>query len=151
MVNKAAKVVMNDSRKCDPFICSDESLTKQSFAEECDVNEILRRAQNGQDISGSLNQRVGQYGDFTNIPSYHEAMDLVVRANNAFMELDWKLRERFQNDPERFIAFVQDDANYDEAVKLGLISAKPKPNEASASAGVPAKPANEGVGAPAAQ
>lgn len=124
----------------DAIFCLDESLTKQEFKEECDANEILRRAANGQDLSSILNSRVAQYGDFTNVPDFRESMDLIARANSMFMELDWKLRERFGNDPARMIDFLNDPANREEAEKLGLVAPKEqtKPAEAGAVAAAPA-------------
>lgn len=118
-----------------PFAIYDfsPSMTKQSFAEECDINEILRRAKNGQDISGSVIDRVARYGDFSNVPSYQEALNLVKNANGMFMSLDAHVRERFNNDPVKMIAFLQNADNYDEAVKLGLVVAKPaEPADGSA-------------------
>lgn len=100
------------------------SMTKQSFAEECDINCILERARQGMDISSAVNNRVALYGDFTSVPSYQDALDLVNRANGMFMSLDATVRERFANDPSRMIAFLQDVRNYDEAVKLGLVVPK---------------------------
>lgn len=122
-------------RHPDALFCLDESLTKQSFKEECDVDEILRRAANGQDVSRSLNQRVAQYGDFSNAPDFTEAMNTVVSAQQAFMQLDWKLRERFHNSPAEFVAFCSDEKNRPEAESLGLVSPKPKPAPAGAGAG----------------
>lgn len=118
----------------DALFCLDESLTKQEFKEECDANEILRRAANGQDLSSVLNSRVAQYGDFTNVPDFRESMDLIARANGMFMQLDWKLRERFGNDPAKMLDFLQDPNNRDEAVKLGLVN----PPKEEAKGGTPA-------------
>lgn len=100
------------------------SMTKQSFKEECDINCIIERARLGQDMSSVVRDRVAQYGDFTNVPSFQEALNLVNRANGMFMSLDASIRERFANDPSRMIAFLQDVKNYDEAVKLGLVVPK---------------------------
>ena len=36
------------------------------------------------------------------------------------MSLDAKVRQKFQNDPEAFLAFATDASNIDEMVKLGL-------------------------------
>lgn len=133
----------------DALFCLDESLTKQEFKEECDVDEILRRASNGQDLSAVLNSRVAQYGDFTNIPDFRESMDIIARANSMFMQLDWKLRERFGNDPARMMDFLQDEANLDEARKLGLVKPEAKPIGAAVEpAATGSKPTGD---APAAQ
>ena len=42
-----------------------------------------------------------------------------------FDSLPSSLRERFSNDPSRLLAFVDDESNFDEAVKLGLLSPLP--------------------------
>jgi hypothetical protein len=65
-----------------------------------------------------------QYGDFTGIGSYQDALNRVISADAAFMDLPSAIRARFGNDPQQLLNFVQDDANYDEAVKIGLISKK---------------------------
>ena len=123
----------------DAIFCLEETLTKQEFKEECDANEILRRAANGQDLSAVLNSRVAQYGDFTNVPDFREAMDMITRANAMFMQLDWKMRERFNNDPAVMLDFLNDVNNREEAIKLGLVSpkAEAKPAEPAAPAAAP--------------
>lgn len=116
---------------CDHAIYfKDPSLTKQSFKEECDVNEILKRSANGA-VTNGADVRQAMYGDFTNIPSYQESLDLVNRANGMFMSMDAFIRERFRNDPREMIAFLQDPKNRDEAIKLGLVKAPEvaKPDE----------------------
>lgn len=54
------------------------------------------------------------------------ALEVVRRAQEHFDALPADVRFRFGNDPVAFMNFVQDDANKDEAIKLGLI---PKPEE----------------------
>lgn len=111
---------MAEVRRKDVLYFDDKSLTQQQFKEETDINMIIARAQQGQTIS-HVNERVGQYGDFSNVPSYQAAFDLVQRASGMFMSLDAKVRERFANDPGNMVRFLQDPANNDEAIKLGLV------------------------------
>jgi len=128
-------------RHPDAIFCLDESLTKQEFKEECDANEILRRAANGQDLSAQLNSRVAQYGDFTDVPDFRESMNLIARAQGAFMQLDWKLRERFGNDPANMIDFLNNPENREEAERIGLVSPKAKAEPAPAGGAVAAEAA----------
>lgn len=119
------------------------TLTVQASKEETDINLIIARAVKGADIL-HVNDRVGRYGDFSNVPSYQEALDLVKRAQGMFADLPANVRERFANDAARMVSFLQDPANYDEAVKLGLVIAKPKaedvpPVDPAASNGAVAK------------
>lgn len=100
------------------------SLTKQSFAEECDINTIVKRF----GLTGIAPQgvRAPVFQDFEGLMSYQDAMNAIVESNQAFMEMPWEVRARFGNDPHAFVEFCSDDANRDEAVKLGLVFA-PKP------------------------
>lgn len=101
-----------------------DSLTKQSFKDECDVNRIVARAQKtGFMPSG---ERQPLYGDFSNVPDYREAQDIVIRANASFAALPAEVRKRFDNDPAAYMDFLSDEKNRDEAIKLGLLNTKPE-------------------------
>lgn len=95
------------------------SKTKQSFAEECDINTIVRRF----GLTGELpaNVRMPSYGDFEDTPDYHTAMNAVRAAQESFMAMPADVRYRFNNDPGRFVDFCSDPANEAEARKLGLV------------------------------
>ncbi|UOF81663.1 scaffold protein [Microviridae sp.] len=99
--------------------CSkDVVLTKQSFKEEVDVNKIIEKAARGQVVPGQLRDPI--YEDFSSMPSYQEALNLVLRAEEQFAGLDAKLRSRFGNDPSQFLAFMEDPKNVEEHISLGL-------------------------------
>lgn len=98
--------------------CCEESLTKQSFKEECDINVILRRfEQTGQ--APELRQQ-GHYGDFSDVPTYQESLNIVIQAHEMFDAQPSKIRDRFANDPIKFLEFVNDPQNKDEMYTLGL-------------------------------
>lgn len=119
------------------------TLTVQSFKDECDINKIVSRALQGSDIT-HVNARVAQYGDFTNVPDFQQAQQLVIRANGMFMSLPAEVRERFANDPALMIKFLQDPKNRDEAVKLGLV------NPPVAAPAAPGEPAAKAAATPSA-
>lgn len=102
--------------------CKDPTLAQQQFAEECDINTIVDRFH----LSGEMPQVLDLpvYGDFTGIFDYQSAMNQIVAARETFMSLPAKLRARFHNDPQEFVAFCSDDENTDEARKLGLLREK---------------------------
>lgn len=104
---------------CDP----EEDRTQQHFAEECDINTIVKRF----GLTGELPEvvHVPQSGDFTGVTDFQSAMEAVRKAQENFMELPGELRYRFANDPQRLMEFMEDGKNLDEAVKLGLVN-KPK-------------------------
>lgn len=101
---------------CDP----DEDMTQQQFKEESDINEIVRRF----GLTGQVPQGVGipMSGDFTEVSDFHTAMTMVRTAEAEFMKLPAEVRARFSNDPGAVIAFLDDPANRDEAVRLGLVA-----------------------------
>lgn len=113
------------------------SLTDQSHVDSCDVNLIVKQYE-----KTGLLKNVGdgtlRYGDLTNLPTFQEAQNIVVAAKEAFADLPAKIRDRFQNDPEKLMEFIDNDENYDEAVKLGLVvkpvAADPVPSQPAAPA-----------------
>ena len=101
--------------------CEDASLTRQEFLEESDINNIMKRYSAGMPLpSGS---RQPMFGDFSNVPDYAQAFDIVQRSKELFSQLPSAVRDRFANSPENLLAFLQDDKNRDEAISLGLIDA----------------------------
>lgn len=102
------------------------SMTKQSFKAECDINNIIKSfSQTG--MINHISQRRAQYVDLPDSVDFQEAIATVELARTAFMTLPSKVRDRFQNDPEQFLAFLHDPKNEDEARALGLLNPKPAP------------------------
>lgn len=101
--------------------CKDPSLTQQQFKDDVDINVLLERFK----ITGVMPQNVvlPTYGDFRGVSDYRSAVDAIRKADNAFMDLPANLRQRFDNDPQKFLEFVSDDKNREEAVRLGLVKA----------------------------
>jgi len=95
------------------------SRTKQSFRDECDINNILRQFNvTGELPSGSVQP---QYGDFSGITDYQSALNAVMAAQDSFLQLPAKVRAKFDNDPALFVEFASDEANRDEMKALGLL------------------------------
>ncbi len=101
------------------FVFTGVSRTKQSFKDECDINNILRKFNvTGQLPVGSVQF---QYGDFSGITDYQSALNAVMAAQDSFLALPAKVRARFDNDPALFVEFASDEANKDEMKALGLL------------------------------
>lgn len=64
------------------------------------------------------------YGDFSDPMDFQESMNVVALAQEQFDNLSAKTRERFNNDPEKFLAFCADGANAKEMAKMGLIKSE---------------------------
>lgn len=103
------------------------SRTLQNFKDECNINNIMKKFER----TGMLNharQYEGGYGDFTDAPvDFQEAMNIVLDAEKMFATVPAKVRKEFDNDPGKFLAFVDDPKNLDRARELGL--AMPAPVE----------------------
>ena len=101
------------------LVFTSPSRTKQSFRDECDINNILRQFNvTGQLPSGSVQP---QYGDFSGITDYQSALNAVMAAQDSFLQLPAKIRAKFDNDPALFVEFASDEANKDEMKALGLL------------------------------
>lgn len=105
------------------------SMTQQHLKDECDVNSILEKYRRTGYI-GNINSRQPIGGDFSQLQDFKQNLDMVKEAHNMFESLPAHVRKRFANDPANLIDFVNDSQNYDEAVKLGLVTKPVKPNEA---------------------
>lgn len=111
-----------------PGITFDQpSQTLQSFKDDADINCIIARFENtGVLVDPTVPvSRVPQFGDYSDMPSYQEAQNVIVAANNAFSSLPSKVRERFGNDPAAYFEFVKSlkegSDDYAEAIRLGII------------------------------
>ncbi len=98
-----------------------ESLTQQQFAEECEINNIIRR----HDRTGVL-EHIARgnaiYGDFSNVTDFSDALDQINQAKEEFLNIPSEIREKFQNDVGQFFKFASNPDNIDELRELGLAS-----------------------------
>lgn len=99
--------------------CSAGGRTKQQFADECNINNIMSKFEKNQLIE-HVNEHKGDYGDFATFESYHDSVNRVIEAQDAFMTVPAKIRAKFNNDPASFLAYVQDPANADSMIEMGL-------------------------------
>lgn len=99
--------------------CEDESLAIQSAEEESNINTIVRRF----GLTGQMPDQVAmpRSGDFTNVPDFHTAMNLIRTTQEEFLRVPAQIRARFGNDPQAFMEFLEDEGNRDEARKMGLL------------------------------
>jgi len=106
------------------FCKPEEKRTKDCFQSECDINVLMRKYQK----SGRLPNYIKQnpvFGDFSKSSDLMSAMQIVEKASLQFKLLDIDLRKKFNHDPLEFLRFVEDPANVQEMIDLGLAVAKP--------------------------
>lgn len=94
--------------------------TKQSFKDECDINVLMSRFAKGQPLD-HLIRPGGHFGDWSEVPDFQVAQQYIIDAHSLFEQVPANVRERFMNDPARFLAFATDQANADEMRRLGLL------------------------------
>lgn len=114
-------------------INTEPSMTKRSFAPECDINNIINKFKSTGLITHE-NPNNPQYG-YAPANDFREAMEIVLVANQQFDQLPSNIRRKFANSPELFLEFCQNPENLPEMRELGLASkldtqASEKPKEA---------------------
>ena len=83
-----------------------EALTKQSFKESCDINNIMRRyVKTG--VIDHVNKWEPQYGDVTGA-DFQKAVSVITQSEEMFQDLPAKVRDVFENDVGAFLDFVAD-------------------------------------------
>lgn len=109
-------------------MCLDPSKTVQSDAVDADINTIVRRF----GITGQMpvNPVLPKFQDYEEVFDYRTAVERITMAQEHFMALPAQVRIKFDNDPQKFLEFVDDPANGDELVKLGLrVPVVPEPEK----------------------
>ena len=97
--------------------------TKQSFRDETDINQILKRAQKSGTIS-HLTKYEARYGDFSNF-DFFEAQLQLAKGGEIFADLPMELRREFNQSPAEFFDYVNDPANKDDLARLLPALAEP--------------------------
>jgi len=102
------------------------SLTRQEFAEDCDINTILAQYEKTGVIS-HLNNQQPAYLDLDGVPDLQTAIQMIRDSETAFMSLSAKTRAEFDNDPVKFIQFAENPENIEKMREWKL--APPLPEE----------------------
>lgn len=123
MVNKVSGIF--DTRKPEILTNFEPTRTQQHFAEKCNINSIMAKYKKT-GLLPVVTGKTPQFGDFSQVHDYQTALHKINEAQEAFDSLPAEIRKRFDNEPAKFIEFVEDSQNKDEAIKLGLI-AQPEP------------------------
>lgn len=105
------------------FECTQPSMTHQCFKEHCDINYILSRNPDINQVQ-HVNNAIPYYGDYSSVDEYRDSLDKIADLQEHFDSLPSKVRSRFDNDPEGFLEFVLDPKNKDEMLKMGLVEDK---------------------------
>lgn len=106
---KIRKVITRNTKK---------SLTDQSKIKETDANVIVNRYARTGEWPGSFTE--GKFADVSEVKDLHQSLTDIGNAKAAFMALPAQIRARFENDMVKYVEFLQNPENDEEAIKLGL-------------------------------
>lgn len=92
----------------------------RSYKDSCDMSVILEKYMNGD--TSVIQKRAAMYGDFTNMPkTYAEVLQMEIDAKNAFDRLPVEIKEKFDNDINKFLVSSGTEEWFD---KLGMLEKK---------------------------
>jgi len=97
----------------------EDFLTEQHHRDTVNIHSILKRFE----ITGIMdhvNQYEGQYVEMLDPPDYHEAQNKIAMIDDMFMTLPASLRREFENDPGKFVEYMNNPDNYEDIIEKGL-------------------------------
>jgi len=125
-LNKGKNIIALDSgRRKVVLHTGDDSKVQKDMQDETDIKNILKKY--GRTGVLPIMQNEALYGDFSSVPDFMEAQNIIIKANEQFSLLDSDVRKKFDNDPAKFLEFCGKEENKEEMYKLGL-AIRPKEN-----------------------
>lgn len=103
-----------------------ESLTEQCHKDSCDINNILGRAQRT-GILEHVAASKGYYGTAPTGDDFQRHQNIVAKAQSMFESLPSSIRNKFENNPAKYLDFMTQDKNYEAIKELGLDASHLKP------------------------
>lgn len=106
------------------IVFTSPSLTEYSAYDDVNIHSIVQRGMNSLPVNTMkplYNVNLKDVGDL------QTTLDCSATLKNSFEALPYEVKFKFENSPEKMYAFYSDPKNYDECVKLGLITPE-KPN-----------------------
>lgn len=97
--------------------------TAQYEKDKTDIVNILQKYSTQGTLT--VNALEPQFGDFSQVVTYQDALDAKIKTEAAFQGLPSIVRNQFNNSPKQLIAFMNDPKNKKAAQKIGLIDPDP--------------------------
>lgn len=115
-------VLKEQIRSCD-LDCGSEEITKQSFKDECDIHIILSQYQK----TGIINHITPNQPLYLDLPDqldYQASLNIILEAQSAFETLPSGVRDRYGNNPERFLEALNDPSQREYLEEIGVFQRK---------------------------
>lgn len=106
---------------------ADDGMTRQEFADECDINVLMARYEKT-GVLNHFNARQPQYLDVSEVPDLATSLLYLQEAETAFMRLPAAVRKEFDNDPVKFVDFASDPENLSRMREWGLAAPEKAPD-----------------------
>lgn len=128
-IHQLEQAVLDARSRVTAWVSEEPSLTLQGPAAECDLNRMVKSfGVGGMPVPPEV-MDPRYYGDFSDVPDLQTALDRLREAQERFSALPAHLRAEFNNSPAELWAFLQDPANGEEAVELGLLKRMAEPSQ----------------------
>jgi hypothetical protein len=101
------------------------SLTRQEFAEECDINILMAKYEKTGILPSNVNANEPRYLDVSDVPDLMVAHQVLQDATTAFMSLPATIRRDFDNDPIKFINYAENPENIEKLREWKLAAPAP--------------------------
>lgn len=98
-----------------------DTLTQQQFAEDADINIVLKRFGVTDGALPPVAIDPTYFGDFADATDFREALDRTQEAREHFALLPANLRAKWNNNPYELWQWINDPANIAEAIELQML------------------------------
>ena len=95
-----------------------DARTEQCHRDECDINKIIAKYDRT-GVLNHVNDFEARYEDLTGL-DYQTMLNTVANANSMFEGLPSEIRNQFDNEPQKFISFMDDENNNEQMYEMGL-------------------------------
>lgn len=99
--------------------------TQQNFKDECDINTIVNNFLKTGEMPDNV--KLPQYIDYEGVFDFRTAMEAMMQAEEAFMEIPAQVRAQFNNSPQEYLEFVTNPNNKEQLKTMGLLKPEPVP------------------------
>lgn len=97
------------------------SMTQQHFADETDINQIIRRAVATSDYSIFSPNKRAEFYDCSTFEDYQSSVNFLNDIEDDFASLPSHVRREFGDDVDKYVSFMTNPENMSRAVELGLL------------------------------
>jgi hypothetical protein len=121
----------NDASTASGLSCPEKTLTQQQFKEQASIQNIVDKyLKTG---IAPINTTPPLPEEYLNIIDFHDAMNIVKRGEQSFMELPSVVRKEFSDDPGLFLNALNDPAQQQRLTDLGVFIKPEEPPQVQSS------------------